>query len=131
MNIQTRVRKLLVEWQETLGLQDWVVHLRLYQRLSLDDQYCNWRFSEKVARIGLNVNARLMEEIEHDLVHELCHLILAPSNRVFDNLNENKVSKKERVTFGSEFNLAQNVAIENIVRVVYKLKDKEYPPHKE
>jgi hypothetical protein len=59
------------------------------------------------------------------------HLVLAPTNRVFDNLNEAKTAKKERALIDAQFNLAQNESVEAILRILYKQLGKEYPPHKE
>jgi hypothetical protein len=130
MDTNKRVKQLLAEWVKILHLEEWKIQVRLYKRLAPDFQHNKWRYSEKVSRIGLSIN-QTPAELEHSLVHELLHLIHSPENRVFDNLVESKITKREREAWDSEINLAQNVAIEQEVRLLYDLLGKEYPPHKE
>ncbi len=122
-------KRKLIEWLELLHLQSWVVKLRLYRRLPLPEQYNVMSYSEKVARIGLNAEQQMQDELEHSLAHELAHLIESPQNRVFDNLVESFVPRSQRAAWYEQYNLAQNESIEHWLRVVYALMDKPYPPH--
>ncbi len=122
-------KRKLIEWVERLHLQPWVIKLRLYRRLPLDQQYNVMSYSEKVARLGLNAEQQIQDELEHSLAHELAHLVESPQNRVFDNLVESFVPKSQRAAWYEQYNLAQNESIEHWLRVVYDLMDKPYPPH--
>ncbi len=110
-------KRKLNEWVERLHLQPWVVKLRLYRRLALDQQYNVMSYSEKVARIGLNAEQQLQDELEHSMAHELAHLV------------ESFVPKSQRAAWYEQYNLAQNESNEHWLRVVYDLMDKPYPPH--
>ena len=129
MTKSNSAKKFVDEWKDILCLSEWVISLRLYQKLSSDNQSCHWRYSEKKATIRISLN-QPTDEMEHSIAHELLHLVLSPCNRVFDNLNESKVAKKERAVNDSEYNLAQNVTIEQLLRTLYTAHGKVYPPHK-
>ena len=129
MTKSNAAKKMVIEWKDILGLSEWVVGLRLYQKLSPDEQSYHWRYSEKKATIKILLN-QPSDEMEHAIAHELCHLLLSPENRCFDNLNESKVVKRERVVNDNEYNLAQNIVIEQLLRVLYKAYGKVYPPYK-
>jgi Zn-dependent peptidase ImmA (M78 family) len=130
MNKRDFAKKKLSEWTDRLDLNDWAIKLRLYRRLALDEQYCLWSKSEKVARIGINVEAQSESEIEHSVVHELLHLVLASEYRVFDNLNETCIPPKQQKAWDEQYNLACNESIEHMARLIYKMHEMEYPPHK-
>jgi len=129
MNKRRAVNKSLSEWQAVLEISEWVVQTRLYQRLKQDGEAIDWRYSEKTARMNLN-GSESIDKLEYALAHELSHLLHAPENRVFDNLLETKLLKRERKAWEEQFNLAQNESIEHYLRIIYSLLGKIYPPHK-
>ncbi len=128
MNKRRAIDKLISEWKDILGIAEWVIRARLYRRLNLDDQSIDWRYSEKTAKMNLREADSIVKQ-EHAIAHELSHLIHAAENRVFDNLVETKLPKREREAWEEQFNLAQNESIEAYLRIIYTLLGKTYPPH--
>lgn len=122
------IEGLVSEWTDILGIKEWVVHTRLYRRLGQDQQSIDWRYSEKIAKMSLR-ESDSAERQEHAIAHELSHLIHSAENRVFDNLVDTIIIKRERERWTEQFNLAQNESIEAYLRVIYRLLDKIYPPH--
>ena len=84
---QEELRERLAYWQERLRLQDWIieVNIRRGRDMRVDcSASVNWGLGEKKASISILDQTDLPEdvmgvrEMEHDLVHELLHLHLAP-----------------------------------------------------
>lgn len=114
---------LILKWQSILMLDEWEITFAV-KDLPRVDQGIVVSWSEKRAEIELS--SRLTAETaEDDIAHELMHLVLYPENWKLDEhademLRRKAIDADEYIALQESFNLAQNVTIEHLKRILAK-----------
>lgn len=127
MNKSIFAKKALKEWVDILQLHDYVIKMRLHKKLD-PNQQSQTNGSHKTMLIDISLNQSL-EDIEWGIAHELSHIILDPTYRVFYGHVAN-YGKKSLGNVMESYNLDENRVIEHYLRIIYKAHNKIYPPHR-
>lgn len=127
MTKRQAAKKFLREWVEILQLHDYVIKMRLHDKLNPDMQ-SQTNGSHKTMLIDISL-AQSIANIEWSIAHELSHIILDPTFRAFYG----HVANYGKKSFGNvmeSYNLSENTVIEHYLRIIYKAHSKTYPPHR-
>lgn len=127
MTKRQAAKKFLREWVGILQLHDYVVKMRLHDKLDPNMQ-SQTNGSHKTMLIDISLSQSIAD-IEWSIAHELSHIILDPTFRAFYG----HVANYGKKSFGNvmeSYNLDENQVIEHYLRIIYKLNGKIYPPHR-
>lgn len=116
MTIRQYVLRKIKKWQKRLLLTEWVVTFELVD-IDEFEQCCHYRLTEKTAHIVLTTRTD-MKRLEHDIAHELSHIIIAPIDRHIEDWLNAHLSKKERKVFAENYNKWCNEVIDHYLRTM-------------
>lgn len=120
---KTLFASLIAKWQGILLLDEWELTFTV-KDVPRVEQGIVVAWTEKRAEIELS--SRLTPETaEDDIAHELLHLVLYPENWKLDEhademLRRKAIDADEYTALQESFNLAQNVTIESLKRILAK-----------
>lgn len=80
------LQKLLEQWKETLGLQNWTINIKVVRGYEIPGKMgeCQWMLTKRLASIKVidptdyTSDYMVPYDMEHTLVHELMHIVLGP-----------------------------------------------------
>jgi hypothetical protein len=127
-------KKCLEQWVSILGLEHYVIKMSLSSRLKWENQSQEWLphsdGSAGVYRIRISLS-QPDEYVDWSIFHELTHIVTDPTyNMYYDAVGGTRGRSRAQARNFKSYNSQENIVIEHFGRIVYRLLDKTYPPHR-